>query len=176
MAAHPETHRRARPVCRLEPFHPGYADTVISWIRDAREAYWLAPRTRPPLTAHEVLNWQQPGHHAFMLIAPGRAQPVGYGELNRLAGTPRRYWLGHLIVDPEQRGLGYGVQLTRLLLWQGFAHYGAADVTLVVFPENRTAIAAYRTAGMRDDGFEEHDFPAYGGRVRLLRMVATGGL
>ncbi len=173
MAANPSIGKTTIPACRLLPFQPSCADLVMSWVTDAREAFWIAPRTPPPLTAAEVLNWQVPGHQAHLLVEAGRAAPLGYGELNVLNGAERRYWLGHLIVDPAQRGRGCGLQLTRFLLWQAFARQGAADVTLVVFPDNARAIACYRAAGMRDNGYETHDFPAYGRRVRLLRMAAT---
>jgi ribosomal protein S18 acetylase RimI-like enzyme len=174
MALDPDISTNSLPACRLEPFDPAYADTVITWVRDEREAFWLAPRNRPPLTADQVLGWQTEGHRAFMLVRPGQMAPVAYGELNDLSGSPRRFWLGHLVVDPAERGRGYGIQLTRLLVWHAFSRCGARDVTLVVFPENRRAIASYRTAGLRDDGWETHTFPAYGRTARLLRMTAKG--
>ena len=144
----------------------------MSWIRDAREAYWVAPRTPPPLTACEVLHWGVAGHCPLLLYELGETTPVGYGEVNELTSGMNRYWLGHLIVDPTQRGRGLGLQLTRLLLAEAFGRFHASDVTLVVFPENTVAIECYRAAGMRDNGYETHHFPAYQRRVRLLRMVA----
>ena len=173
MAANPSISRTTTPACRLLSFHPSCADLVMSWVSDAREAFWIAPRTPPSLTAAEVLNWQVPGHQAYLLAEAGRAPPIGYGELNVLNGAARRYWLGHPIVDPAQRGRGCGLQLTRLLLRQAFAQHGSVDVTLVVFPDNTRAIACYRAAGMRENGYETHEFPAYGRRVRLLRMAAS---
>lgn len=172
MAANPRTRRRTLPPGTLAPFTPVHAERVMSWVTSAQEAYWIAPRTRPPLTAREVLNWQVPGHSAFLLFAPNVADPIGYGELNILTGALRRFWLGHLIVDPAQRGRGYGVQLTRLLLREALIRRAAHDVTLVVFPENRGAIACYQAAGMRITGYEMHEFPAYNQRVRLVRMEA----
>ncbi len=171
MAANPDI--RKPPACRLEPFHPGYADEVISWVRDEREALWLAPRSRPPLTASEVLNWQNAGHHSYLLVEKrDMGGPVAYGELNELTGAARRYWLGHLIVADGRRGEGWGVELTRRLLWEGFSRRGARDITLVVFPDNQRAISCYKAAGMEPDGYEVHEFPAYGRRIRLLRMIA----
>lgn len=172
MAANPGQRARANLRCRLVPFEPQYAERVIGWVRDAREAYWFAPRTAPPLTAAEILAWQVPGHSAHLLLAQG-GEPVGYGEVNRLGPGPGRYWLGHLIVDPAWRGQGYGRELSLLLLRHAFSQLRARRVTLVVFPENRAAIASYRAAGMREDGYETHEFPAYGRRACLLRMVAT---
>jgi ribosomal protein S18 acetylase RimI-like enzyme len=174
MAVRPDTTSAAADPCRLAPFQVAYADRVLSWIRTAEEAFWLAPRTKPPLTAEEVLHWQTPGHRAFLLYRRRDAEPRGYGELNQLQGFHDRYWLGHLIVDPDCRGAGLGRQLTRLLLAEAFQRHRARDVTLVVFPDNRQAIACYRAAGMRTAGYETHDFPAYQKRVRLLRMVADG--
>lgn len=174
MAAHVRTSQKIRPVCRLQPFLPQHADTVMSWVRGEREAYWLAPRTRPPLTASEVLHWQMPGHQPFLMFEVGYPEPRAYGELNKLGETPGAYWLGHLLVDPEHRGRGFGVQLTKLLLWQAFQHQKAREVSLVVFPDNHQAIAAYKAAGMRESGYETHDFPVYGRQAKLLRMTATG--
>jgi len=174
MAANPQTPPKVRPVCRLQPFDPRYAEDVMSWIRDQNEAYWLAPRTAPPLTAREVLHWQTPGHQPFSLLEVGRPDPIGYGELNVLSEAHGTFWLGHLIIAPTERGRGCGVQLTRLLLWQAFYRQRAREVTLVVFPDNRAAIAAYKVAGMPESGYETHEFPAYGRRAKLLRMTANG--
>jgi len=145
---------------------------IVTWVQDAQEAYWLAPKTRPPLTPTSVVRWRQPDHDPYMLLAPEREEPVAYGELNRMTAPPRHYWLGHLIVDPAWRGRGCGVQLTRLLLREAFEMRGARRVTLVVFPENRRALACYRAAGMHDDGYEWHSFPVFGTRECLVRLAA----
>jgi ribosomal protein S18 acetylase RimI-like enzyme len=60
-----------------------------------------------------------------------------------------------------------------MLLHRAFHLRGARRVSLVVFPENRVAVACYRAAGMHDDAFETHYFPAYRRRARLLRLAAT---
>ncbi len=173
MAVIPIPRREPAPHCRLAPFELVWAARVISWVRDAREAYWLAPMSRPPLQPDEMLRWREPGHEPYLLWEIGGNGPIGYGELNRLGTGRRLYWLGHLIVDSSQRGRGYGVQLTRLLLEEAFQQRGARRVTLVVFPENRAAVACYHAAGMLDDGYEWHTFPAYGRRECLLRLAAT---
>ncbi|HPM22844.1 MAG TPA: GNAT family N-acetyltransferase [Phycisphaerae bacterium] len=173
MTVNPRTRDDATPACRLTPFTPDWAPTVVRWVRDAQEAYWLAPKTPPPLTAAQILGWRKPEHCPYLLFAADHALPVAYGELNRLHGVRRQYWLGHLIVDAARRRRGYGVQLTRHLLHEAFVQRGAHRVTLVVFAENTAALACYRAAGMRDDGFEWHTFPAYGRRECLLRLAAS---
>lgn len=172
MAVTPQSSAGARS--RLVPFEPGWAELIASWIHTTEEAYWLAPKTRPPLTATAILRWHRPDGAPFVLCATERLQPVAYGELNPLRMQGREYWLGHLIVDPELRGRRYGLALTRALLREAFEHRGARRVTLVVFPENTTAICCYHAAGMRIDGYEWHDFPLFGRRECLIRFASTG--
>lgn len=164
---------RTPPPCRLVPFDPIWAERIVNWVDSPQEMYWLAPKTRPPLTVREVLRWRNPDHGPYMLLPDTGDVPVAYGELNRLSGARRQYWLGHLVVDPAWRGQGYGLELTRRLLEEAFERRGAQRVTLVVFPENERALACYRSAGMREDGYEWHDFPIYGQRVCLIRLAAS---
>lgn len=167
---------------RLEPFEPQQAELVLSWVRDAREAYWLAPKTRPPLAAEDIRGWHAPHHQQFQLVAAGGTAPpafhrletgatCGYGELNLLNRATRHYWLGHLIVDPQVRGQGVGQALTRLLAARAFQRHGAWRVSLVVFPENRAAAACYQAVGFRFVDYEDHYLPGYGRYVRLARMT-----
>jgi RimJ/RimL family protein N-acetyltransferase len=170
MAAQPGILSKTALGCRLVPFERAWAELVASWVRDAREAYWVAPKSKPPVTAHEVLRWQRPGHQAYAVVRGDVEAPIGYGELNPMPQPQRHYWLGHLIVDPAVRGNGYGVQLTRLLVEEALERRGARRVTLVVFPENVVALACYRAAGMVDDGCEWHNFPLYGRCECLVRL------
>lgn len=174
MAAEPITSPRRVSALRLTPFETRHADRVLSWVRGPREAYWLAPRTKPPLTVEKLRAWARPGRNPLMLVAPDQPEPLAYGELNVLNEQRRDYWLGHLIVDPGQRGRGLGRRLTELLLRRAFNRLAARRVSLVVFPENVAAVACYRSAGMCDDGCEAHYFAVYGRRERLLRLVAMG--
>jgi len=155
------------------PFEDEHAARVASWVLDEREAYLLAPRTPPPLTADKIRGWSGPGRQQFLLIELGKKHPVAYGELNLLRTEERHFWLGHLIVDPRRRGRELGTRLTRLLLELAFNQQGARRVTLVVFPENHRALACYRAAGLREAGAEMHYFPLYDRRVRLLKMDAV---
>jgi RimJ/RimL family protein N-acetyltransferase len=168
------TRERIRPeAARLAPFDDRFAQHVLSWVGTPREEYWLAPRTRPPLTISKLLAWSGAGHRPMMLVTPEYPEPLAYGEVNVLNEKRREYWLGHLIVDRQRRGSGLGRRLTELLLLHAFGELGARRVSLVVFPENAAAVACYRSAGMHADGHEIHSFAAYRRRERLLRMVAT---
>lgn len=170
MGTLPQHRRATQNDARLRAFDQRDAELVARWIADHDEAYLVAPRTPPPLDANAIRAWRAAGHHQFILIACDSAAPLGYGEVNLLNAQRREYWLGHLIVDPQHRGQGYGLVLTQRLIEYAFVRCKATAATLVVFQHNERAIRSYRAAGMTDDGFEQHYFPAYGRQESLLRL------
>ncbi len=172
MAVSPLNARTTSSQFDLQPFQRRYAALIASWARDELEGYWLAPRTAPPLTAAKVAAWAGFQREPVQLVPRGGRLPVAYGELNVLNAWRREYWLGHLVVDPAQRGRGLGLRLVSGLLARGFSQRGAHRISLVVFRENERAIRCYRAAGMIDDGEELHRFPLYDREETLLRMVA----
>ncbi|MBU0638101.1 MAG: GNAT family N-acetyltransferase [Planctomycetes bacterium] len=175
MAANPKERKQIRTRARLGAFRLEQAERVATWVRTDEEMYWLAPRTTSPLTAEKVRQWVVAGRRPFSLHELPDDTFVGYGELNVLNSERGEYWLGHLIIDPACRGRSLGTALTRLLLAEAFRNLAARRVTLVVFPANTAAVKCYRAAGMREDGYEYHRFPARPSRQRLLRMLATAG-
>lgn len=164
-----------RGAIRLVPFDPELAPRVVSWIRDAREAAWLAPRTLPPITAEAVRAWGAgDDRHPQMLLE--NDQPVAYGEVNLLDPVRREYWLGHLLVDPDERGRGLGRRLTQGLVARAFRRHAATEVSLVVFPENIVAVQCYRSLGFQERGYEVHPLAGLSRNVRLTRMSITAGM
>lgn len=157
----------------LRPFFVADALTVAGWVRNATDAYHLAPRTWPPITEQRVREWGGYGCEQLVLIDSCGSRPVAYGELNLLSSRKAEYWLGHLIVDPDRRGMGLGRELTSLLLKRAFEQKRAKRVSLVVFSDNRAAVECYKASGMQVDGWEMHDLPPYGRRERLLRMAVN---
>lgn len=169
MAVQPDSRSTA---LRLSAFRPEWAPRIAEWCADPLEAYWLAPRTPPPITALRVMQWCIPGRNCYGLL-DGRNALQAYGELNTLSGARREYWLGHLVVDPAQRGRGLGLRLTRALLHEAFQQFRARSVTLVVFRENEAAVRCYERAGMNLDGSETHYLAPYDRTETLLRMGIT---
>ncbi len=166
----PPSRRSPRGKVRLWPFDARFAPLVSSWISNPTEAYWLAPRTPPPITARRIAAWQVPGSFPLMLTRENGGGPLAYGELNLLNTFRSEYWLGHLIVDPARRGCGLGRELTRLLLERAFERLHATRVTLVVFAENVEAVRCYESLGFIVDGIETHYFPPYRREAELTRM------
>ncbi len=154
----------------LRAFDPRYAAVIAQWVESQEELRWLAPSTKGPLTALKVSAWKRAGRRAFMLTADDAPEPVGYGELSPMRADPTHFWIGHVIVRPDQRGRGAGRALVRALLDQSFRQLFAKRVSLVVFPDNKAAIDCYRRVGFRIVAEEFHRFGGRGPAHRLLRL------
>ncbi len=95
-------------------------------------------------------------------------------------------WIGHFIISPAHRGRLVGTRFAQSLLACAFSTHSAADVLLVVFPENTTAIRCYQRVGMIELGHErkffrstgrEHAFRRMGINIsRFRNLVAAGQL
>lgn len=158
------------PGFNLQRFEPRFAANVVSWVRNARELFWLAPRTAYPLTPAKIVGWTRDCGTAFLLSTDDDPEPCAYGELNASRRNPLNMWLGHLLVDTHHRQKGVGRQLTRLLVDEAFRRCGAEQLALVVFPDNLPAIRCYMNCGFRLRG-EEHQCLGTGrDRHRLLRF------
>ena len=160
-------------VFHLSPFVSDFAPLVASWVRSAQELTWLAPGTPPPLTAEKVAAWGEDRHNRFLFWTAGENEPAGYAELNDIPNQPAHLWIGHFIIDPARRGHSLGVRFAQALLARAFTELAAKEVVLVVFPENRRAIACYERAGMVQSGHERKFFKATGAEHHFLRMSMT---
>lgn len=153
------------PVTRLVPFRPEHAASIVSWIRNDRELFLVAPRTPPPLTVAKVRGWTGEGDRPIVLTAGVRV--VGYAELNRLDHLPAHLWIGHFVIDPEFRRRGYGTVLLNGLLNSAFASLDVWEVSLTVFPQNVGAIAFYERFGFALHETQVRRFEGTGRRHRI---------
>ncbi len=156
--------------CCLSAFDVLHAPAVASWITSDRELTWLAPATPPPLTAAKVAAWGRGQSHRLLLWIEASADPVGYAELNKMPRRPDRMWIGHCVLDPNYRGRGLGKRFVQALCCRAFRELAAIDVSLVVIPENRSAIACYQKCGMIIDGRERKHFETTRRSCDFLRM------
>jgi len=154
----------------LRAFGRDHATTISRWVTTAQQMRWLAPSTQLPLTTEKILGWKKPGGQAFVYLKDNDPQPVGYGELNPMRRHLDQLWIGHVIIRPDQRGLGCGRKLVQALLFEAFHERFASCVTLVVFPDNTPAVQCYLDVGFTITGDEHHQFGGVGPKHRLLRL------
>lgn len=161
--------RRPMSLCLCD-FDALFAPTVASWVRSDRELLWLAPRTLPPLTAAKVMAWGRDRSNRMLLWDAASATPIGYTELNEMPNERDHLWIGHFLLAPHLRGRGLGKQFVCATLARGFLDFEAREVSLVVFPENHSAIRVYECGGMKAVGREFKYFKESRTRHEFVRM------
>jgi RimJ/RimL family protein N-acetyltransferase len=154
----------------LARFDPGKAPIVAGWVAGAHDLLWLAPKTYPPLTPAKVIAWTSEDGAPMLFHRDGAAEPLGYVELNPMPGEPKHLWMGHCVIDQQQRGRGLGQIMVRLLVRHAFEQRRADRVSLVVFPDNFGAIACYRSCGFVEVGTQSKFFYPTGRQHTLLQM------
>jgi len=157
------------PWC-LAAFDPLMAPLIVSWVQDMHELFWLAPKTVPPLTSAKVVAWPGPNGCPMLLYHQQRAEPIGYVELNPMPVQKEHLWMGHCLIQPEQRGVGLGRLTVEMLLKKAFLIDRAKMVSLVVFPGNIHAVRCYRATGFRHISELTKYFPHTGRQHCMLEM------
>lgn len=151
---------------RLRPYF-GKSDYkfVEEWVNDKRvHVLWSAGRLPCPLTREALEEFLERDAAEWGGCAYTATQedgtPVGFFcysiNLQDNAG-----FLKFILLDPELRGKGYGVQMIRLALKYAFEITGAEIVRLNVFHVNEAALGCYRKAGFAAESVTEAAF-AYG--------------
>ncbi|MCO6438402.1 MAG: GNAT family N-acetyltransferase [Phycisphaerae bacterium] len=156
---------------QLCQFDDRLAPVLLRWVDSPRVLRWLAPSVERALTPDMVLEWRRKGGRPLCLVRHPGPTLLAYGELNPMRHQPGHYWLGHILVDPVKRGKGIGTRFIRAMERYAFRSMGALQLSLVVFPDNRSAIACYGRAGFRSVGEEHHRFLPSGPMHCLLRMT-----
>ena len=157
----------------LRSFEPRFAATIASWVQTPDDLLRLAPRTPPPLTPRNVIDWTS-GRGDALMLSPlndeDAAAPCGYAEINPMKKHPDQVWMGHVIIAPDIRNRGIGGEFVQLLLREAFVSRGASVISLVVFPNNDPAIRCYLRCGFEMRREEFHRFRPRDRKHRMLRM------
>lgn len=139
---------------KLRPAEQLDMDAVLQWVPDQRSLImWAGPKLSCPTSRETV--WKEIGgsrRNAFCLVdtAGGIA---GFGQAIVLERGIVH--LARLIVDPRQRGMGYGRQLCLRLMEIARSRQFVSRFALNVCRDNDVALGLYHSLGFQKDC--EHD-------------------
>ncbi|MDO5445543.1 MAG: GNAT family protein [Eubacteriales bacterium] len=145
---------------RLRPFRAPDAKTIINWTSAPEEFYkWSAgimgeyPVSEKRLL--EAVSGREDNPRYFPLVAFDDNGLVGFFTVRTPGEDNKKVRFGYVIVDPSKRGCGYSKKMLILGLKFVFDIYGADEVSLGVFENNKQAYDCYRSVGFRENGTRE---------------------
>lgn len=147
----------------LIPYSDEYDEFIRKWI-DCEETFKFVCRgTDFPPPDNIISSWQRSTVKSFLLIDSGK--PVAYGELWRREDE-MAFEIGHILVEPYKRSLGYGTKLVELLYQRAASRSDIAKVIIKLFEENPIALGCFMKAG-----FEITGTTSYIAGLRMIRFI-----
>jgi RimJ/RimL family protein N-acetyltransferase len=144
------------PRLSIRPATPQDVPSVLSLLGDVEDVRQVAPQEEPPLVEASIEAWIQRADRSFVMERDGRT--LGFAALLKDKEHEGRWWMGHVVVAAEARGLGLGQSFVRALLKTAKTIEELQEIRLSVFRENRGARRAYYRCGFievarwREDG------------------------
>ncbi len=147
------------------PYQECDADTVISWITDEKMYYlWSAGVIGPYPPTPDMLNAfykkrKETHHYMTFMFREDDFTPVGTIILRYPEEDPKHVRLGFILVDPAQRGRGYGRRMVETAMSYAKAYLNVETIGLGVYTNNPRARTLYKKLGFVPTGEvkqEEH--------------------
>ncbi len=148
---------------RLRPYKAQDAKLIANWISDPVEfSKWCANRLQYPLT-EEVLHDLQVKTDAtedswLFTALDAKGIPTGFFMMSKADYAVGSVHLGFIIIDPGQRGKGYGKEMLQAAIRYAFDILGMDRITLRVFENNEVARTCYAKMGFKEIDFDPDSF------------------
>ena len=138
---------------RIRPYKSTDANTILSWCQDERAFYqWTAGVMGEfPITDNEFSFVE----NLMPFTAFDENGILGFFTYRNPNDNMDELRMGFVIVDPNERGKGYGKAMLQLGLKYAFEIYGAKKVSLGVFENNASAYHCYKAVGFEDVVLDE---------------------
>jgi RimJ/RimL family protein N-acetyltransferase len=144
------------------------AEPLYRWRMDDRSRFMFRSTAVVPLETHRAFmeRYFQPGNTDRWFVIEDGARAVGTITLYNITPDGAEAEWGRLVVDPEQRGHGYGARALALIIRHA-RELGVRRLRCEVLEGNQVAAGVYERAGFVTTGVEEH-----GGR-RFVQLVLS---
>ena len=133
---------------RIRPYKTSDAGEILSWCQDEKAFYqWTAG----VLGSYHITQKEFCFVESLMpFTAFDETGIIGFFTLRNLDESFDELRFGFVIVNPHERGKGYGKAMLRLGLKFVFEIYGAKKASLGVFENNFSAYYCYKAVGFSD--------------------------
>ena len=148
---------------RLRPYKKCDDKYIINWFDDEKKfQMWSAGDYNYPLNQEQLQEHRQrfeENENAWLFsMLNDEGTPVGHVAIKNADYKLDSAYIGFIVVDPEQRGKGYGKELVNLITKYIFDILKINKVTLYVYAQNIGAIKCYESVGFKQESVEISQF------------------
>ena len=160
---------------RLRPLKKRDCKTMALWLPEERQfAMWSVGVFQYPLTVAQLEDYMahvEEQEDAWSMAALDKeGKLVGHFAVRKADYREDSAYLGFIVVDPMQRGKGYGREMVSMAVRYAMETLGVKKVTLNVAEENRAALACYLSIGFKMEERIEKGESGSGEYGTLCRM------
>lgn len=145
------------------PYQERDAETVMSWVTDETMYYqWSSgvigdyPAT-PAMFNDFFREWKSKHHYMTFMLREDDFTPVGFLILRYPKEDPKHIRVGFILVDPAQRGKGYGRLIVEKAIAYATDYLNVETVGLGVYANNPGAKVLYEKLGFVETGEVEQE-------------------
>lgn len=160
----------------LLPFTEADIDRLLPWITSREDLYlWTAysfgfPLTRLHLLQHMKESAERGDRLLYKAVLSEDGTVFGHVELGAIDRHNRSLRIGRVLIDPAQRGRGFGAGMMRAAVDLAFEQFEMHRVELWVFENNPSAYACYERVGFKREGLIRDWFKADDGYWNMIIM------
>lgn len=139
---------------RLRPLKRRDCESIVLWLQEERQfSMWSMGTFHYPLTIAQLEDYMvqvEREEDAWSMAALDKeGRLVGHFAVRKANYQENCAYLGFIVVDPEQRGKGFGKEMVTMAVRYAFEVMKVNKVTLNVIEENRAALACYLSIGFQ---------------------------
>ena len=144
----------------IKPYSSSHADTILNWVKDEDSFYrWSAGvlGTYPidSTKFNERIKELKSSKLFYPYVVKIDNDVIGFFTLRYKLENVNDLTIGFVILDPEERGLGYGEKMLNLAINLAFNKFKSDSVNLRVFKDNKNAYKCYKKCGLKENGIKD---------------------
>ncbi|WP_455544473.1 GNAT family N-acetyltransferase [Intestinibacter sp.] len=148
---------------RLRPYKKCDDKYLMKWFDDERKfQMWSSGDYEYPLDEKQLQKhrekFEQNENAWLFSMLDDQGILVGHVAIKNADYKQGVAYIGFIVVDPEQRGKGYGKNLVNLVIDYIFDILKMNKVTLYVYDQNPGAKKCYESVGFKEEGLERAQF------------------
>ena len=141
----------------IKPYNNSYAEVILSWVNSIESFYrWSAGVLGSyPIDTHKFndrIKELKSSKLFYPYVVKLEDKVIGFFTLRYREENINALTIGFVILDPNNRGLGYGKKMLDLAINLAFNTFKSDSVNLRVFKDNIEAYNCYKKCGLKENG------------------------